>query len=313
MWRHPFVIIASLALVATACTSDAQVEVGSAPVTTGEVVQTVAAGAQLEAADRVTVNAPVGGEVAELLVGDGDRVRAGDPLMRLRSDTVDQQVMQAEMAVEAAQMFAGSAADAGFDLSPVVGAFGAQLEAVVPPLLGALGDQIGTLEAAALNAERERRQLEADLDAARRNLESDLEAARDGLVDLDAERRDLVDQATDALPEELAAQFADEALVDADPVGVPEIEVPSIGVPQLVDPDELHRAAADARTRLAEAEAGYLDARAQLEQVEADLQEQAQQASEVQAAAAGAQLDQAQMALEAARDRVDDLDRKSVV
>jgi multidrug efflux pump subunit AcrA (membrane-fusion protein) len=306
MWRHAPLLVASLALAATACTSADVVEVGSARVTSGEVVQTVAAGAELEAADRVTVNAPVGGEVAELLVGDGDQVRAGDPLVRLASDTIDQQVMQAEMAVEAAEMFAGSAADAGFDLSPVVGAFGAQLEAVFPPLLGALGDQIATLESAALNAERERQQLQADLDAARRDIQSDLDAARDGLVDLDAARRDLVDQATDALPDVVEEELP-EGVSANDPLPVPDLEVPSIGVPQLVDPDELHRAAADARVRLAEAEAGYREARGQLAQVQSDLEGQARQASEVQAAAAGAQLDQAEVALEAARARVDDL------
>ncbi len=307
MWRHAPLVIASLALVATACTSTADVEVQSARVTSGEVVQTVAAGAQLQAADRVTVNAPVGGEVAELLVGDGDQVRAGDPLVRLESDTIDQQVAQAEMAVEAAETFAGSVTDTGFDLSPVVGAFGAQLEAVFPPLLGALGDQVATLEATALNAERERRQLEAELDAARRDLERDLEAARDGLVDLDATRRDLLDEATEALPDDLAGELPDGLLVDTDPAPVPEIELPSIGVPQLSDPAELPRAAAAARSRLAEAEAGYREARGQLTQVESDLEGQARQASEAQAAAAAAQRDQAEMALEAARARVDDL------
>lgn len=154
-----FVVVLALA----ACTGDDAPEIGTGPVRSGEVVQTVAAPAELEPAARVTVTAPLGGEVAELLVGDGDVVEAGDPLVRLASDSIDLQVAQAEAALEAAEALAG-AGTAGVDLSPLLRAFRGQFEAMFPPLLEALDQQIATLAAGDV----------VDDDA--------LEAARDGLA-----------------------------------------------------------------------------------------------------------------------------------
>lgn len=242
-------------LVLAACSSAGDVEVEVAEVGSGEVVQTVAAAGELEPADRATVSAPAGGEVAELLVGDGDEVRAGDPLVRLASDPIDEQVTQAESAVDAAGALADSSAAAGVDVSPVVGAFRSQLDAMFPPLIGALRDQIDALERA---AERSR-------EAARTQLE-----AQD--------------------PEELGIEREElDELVEA------------------FDGEEVDDALAGARQRLAETEAGYREARHELTHTESQLRSQAQQATAAQEAAAEAQREQAELALEAARARIDDL------
>jgi HlyD family secretion protein len=248
-------LVAVAALVVTACTSDGDVEVEVATVEAGVVVQTVAAAGELEPAGRATVTAPAGGEVAELLVGDGDEVEAGDPLVRLASDTIDQQVAQAESAVDAADGLAASAASAGVDVSPVLGAFRSQLDAVFPPLITGLSEQIDALERAA---------------------ETSREAAREQLEAQD--------------PEELGIEEDDlEGLLDA------------------LDDPEMDEALRSARARLAEAEAGYRDARSQLSTTESQLRSQAQQATAAQQAAADAQREQAELVLETARARIDDL------
>lgn len=147
MRRVPSLLLVLL-LVLSACRGDDQPELGSARVTGGEVVQTVAAAATLEPTARVTVTAPFAGEVLEVLVEDGDTVQRGDALVRLSSESLDQQLGQAEAAVAAADALAGAASGAGMDLSPVLGTFRSQLEAIFPPVLGALRTQLEALEAA---------------------------------------------------------------------------------------------------------------------------------------------------------------------
>jgi HlyD family secretion protein len=211
----PLVVAVVAALALSSCRGEEAPLVETAEVVAGEVVQTVAAAAQLEPAGRVSVAAPAGGEVAELLVGDGDEVREGDPLVRLRSGSVELQIAQAQAAVDAADALAGAASSAGVDLSPVLGALRGQLDAVYPPLLDALYQQAAGVE----------------------------------------------------------------------------------------DPDV--RAALE--ERVARAEDAYRQSRANLQRSEAQLRGQAQQATAGQVAAAEAQRQQASLALEAARDRADDL------
>jgi HlyD family secretion protein len=208
------VLVAGLVLL-TSCRGEDAPELQTAEVVAGEVVQTVAAAAQLEPAGRVTVSSPAGGEVAELLVGDGDVVEPGDPLVRLTSGSVELQIAQAEAAVDAADALAGAATTAGVDLSPVLGALRGQLDAVYPPLLEALAEQAAMVE--------------------------------------DDDVRDTIED------------------------------------------------------RIAEAEAAYQRSRANLQRSEAQLRGQAQQATAGQVAAAEAQRQQASLALDAARDRADDL------
>jgi HlyD family secretion protein len=206
---------ALVAVVLVACSGEEEPGFETAAVETGEVVQTVAAAAQLEPAARVTVTAPAGGEVAELLVADGDEVAEGDPLVRLTSGSVELQIAQAQAAVDAADALAGAAAGAGVDLSPVLGAFRGQLDAVFPPLIDALDQQAATIEN---------------------------------------------DDARAAIQE-----------------------------------------------RIDRADAAYRQARANLQRSEAEARGQAQQATAGQVAAAEAQREQAALALDAARNRADDL------
>ena len=249
-------LVAALPLLAlVACSSSDDVEVEVSAVEAGEVVQTVAAAGELEPAARATVVAPVGGEVIELLVADGDEVSAGDPLVRLASDAIEDQIAQAESAVEAAGTLADSAAATGVDVSGVVGAFRSQLDATFPPLIGTLRDQIDALQRAA-------------------------------------------DASREAAQERLEAQDPDQLGVD--PEDLDELV-------ETFDGEEVDEALAAARQRLAETEAGYRDARNQLSQTESQLRSQAQQATAAQEAAAEAQREQAELALQTATARIDDL------
>lgn len=134
------------ALVATACSDEPGPQVTYGEVTSGIVAETVAAPATVEPRDRVQVTSPGSGVVIELAVGDGDTVRRGDLLLQLSSDAVDATIAQAEAAVEAAGSLGslGSAA-AALDLAPVYDTVADQLEALVPPLLDALGQQLEVL------------------------------------------------------------------------------------------------------------------------------------------------------------------------
>jgi HlyD family secretion protein len=203
------------AILLAGCDGDETPEIQTAEVVAGEVVQTVAAAAQLEPTGRVTVTSPAGGEIAELLVADGDVVEQGDPLVRLSSGSVELQIAQAEAAVASADALAGAASSAGVDLSPVLGALRGQLDAVYPPLLEALADQAAMVE------------------------DDDIRARIEARID--------------------------------------------------------------------EAEAAYYQSRANLQRSESQLRGQAQQASAGQVAAAEAQRQQAELALDAARERADDL------
>lgn len=132
-----------LAVPLGACSNDDAPQVTFGRVTAGEVVETVAAPTTLHPRDRVVVDAPASGTVAELLVGDGDRVAVGDPLVRLSAPSIDHSIAQAEAAVAAADALSG--VQAGIDLSPLFDAVGGQLEAVVPDLLQALAEQAATI------------------------------------------------------------------------------------------------------------------------------------------------------------------------
>jgi HlyD family secretion protein len=145
--RRSLPVWVSLVLVLAACSGDPDVVFETATVSSGEVVQTVAAAAAIEAAGVVTVTAPVTGEIEELFVGDGDVVAAGDPLVRLGSETIDQQIAQAEAAVDAGAAFTEASAGAGLDLAPVIGAFRSQFDTVLPSLLGVLQSQVDATEA----------------------------------------------------------------------------------------------------------------------------------------------------------------------
>lgn len=143
MNRPLVTLVAAAALAASACRGDQGPVLEFGEVTSGEVVETIAAPATLEPRDRATVTAPATGVVAELLVADGDEVAAGDPLVRLDAPSVQQSIAQAEAAVTAANALAGI--QTGVDLSPLIGAVREQFEAVIPPLLYSLTEQADAL------------------------------------------------------------------------------------------------------------------------------------------------------------------------
>jgi HlyD family secretion protein len=138
--------LAVAALVLAGCRGDEGPTVDTAEVAGGEVVQTVAAVASLEPAARVSVNAPIGGRISQLLVEDGQRVEAGDPIAELSSESLELQIAQAEAAVRSADALAGAAGASGLDLSPLFGAFRGQLDATLAPLLDALSQQAAAIE-----------------------------------------------------------------------------------------------------------------------------------------------------------------------
>jgi len=137
------VIAAVMALLAAGCQRDAGPELQFGEVVGGEVVETIAAPATIEPRDRVTVNAPATGVVAELFVEDGDEVAVGDHLLRLDAPSVERSIEQAEAAVAAANALAGI--QTGVDLSPLIAAVRTQFESVIPPLLFSLSEQAGAL------------------------------------------------------------------------------------------------------------------------------------------------------------------------
>ncbi len=267
--------LTALVLLA-ACSPEEELRYGHARVTSGEVVQTVAAAGTLRPAGQATVTAPSAGEIETLQVADGDVVEAGDPLFTLRSEALEQQLAQAESAVEAAELFAGTAAAAGLglDVAPLVGALRAQLDAVIPPVLGALEDQVQALEAT----------ITAVATATRESGEATAAALAD-------------------LAEALGGQLPEELDIDPELIAAPGGEAVTVEV----DTTALEASLADARARLHAAQAEYRRASGQLAEVEAQAGAQAAEAERAQAAATDVQRAQAETAAETVRARLDDL------
>lgn len=305
MRAHPAIVVVLLAaLVLGACTRDEGPVVETATVRAGEVVQVVAAPAQLDASARASVNAPLGGEVEELLVTDGDIVAAGEPLVRLASDSLENQVEQAEAAMASAEQLGAVAEGAGLDVSPVLSAFRGQLDTLFPSLLEALGSQLDTTEAA--------------LDAALAGVDESTRVADElsrGVRDAFADAQQVVDAAADleAL-EELEVPDGSKVHEGAELPELPAPELDPETLPSLPDGEavtaslrEARRAASESRRQLAATERAFQDASQQLLAAEQELGSQAAATSAAQAAAVDAQVAQADLALEAARARIDDL------
>jgi HlyD family secretion protein len=195
--RAPVAIAVVACLVLVGCSGEEVAEVATVRVGAGEVVQTVAAVAELEPAARVTVTAPVGGEIARLLVEDGQEVTAGDPIAQLSSESVELQIAQAESAAQAADALAGAAGASGLDLSPILGAFRGQLEATLPPVLDALAQQAASIEDDELRAAAQERV---------RDARGSYQASRAGLLQAEGEAAGQAQQATAAQRAAAAAQ-----------------------------------------------------------------------------------------------------------
>ncbi|HEX2029617.1 MAG TPA: HlyD family efflux transporter periplasmic adaptor subunit [Nitriliruptorales bacterium] len=126
-----------------ACSPSPDVAVDTADVTSATVVQTVAAPATVEPSQRRTVTSPTAGEVAERLVQDGATVAAGDPVLRLRSDSADLALVQARAGLDAA----GALADLSPapDLSTLLAPLRQQVDAVVPGILDTLEHEAASI------------------------------------------------------------------------------------------------------------------------------------------------------------------------
>lgn len=304
--RAPTTLVLMLVsgLVLSACTGEDGPTVETATVRAGEVVQTVQAPAQLDATDRAEVSATLGGRVERLLVQDGDVVQAGDELVRLASDSLATQVEQAEAVVASAEELGAASEGAGFDLSPVLGAFRGQLDTAFPALLEALGSQLETTEATLAAALAGVEQATQATDAVGRDIEEALRDAQRALdrLDLDGLEVDAADRALKLpkfpelpeLPElpDLDAGAGLSALDGAEVTGALT---------------EAQRSAADARRQLRDTELAFRSASQQLLDAEQELAAQADATAEAQAAAVDAQVEQAQLALDATRSRIDDL------
>lgn len=183
--RRAVAAIAVVACLASACSDEPGAATEVAEVVVGEVARTVAAPAVVEPRRRTALVAEVPGEVTAVLVEDGDRVEAGQPIVVLESSSLDLQIEQAQAAVEAADALSG--VQTGVDLSPVIAAVRGQLETVIPSLLDGLESQIE-----ALPEGRARHEALSRLVAARANYED----SRDRLLAAESQARSTARQAS---------------------------------------------------------------------------------------------------------------------
>lgn len=139
--RRLLSITVLLAVLLAACGDDTLASFEFATVTTDEVVQTVSAPGRLQPREQAELPAPVAAFITEMFVTDGDEVRAGEPLLRLSSDTLDEQIAQLRGLVDAADAFTGAVVGAGADTAPTIAAVRTQFDATVPLLLGGLSTQ----------------------------------------------------------------------------------------------------------------------------------------------------------------------------
>jgi HlyD family secretion protein len=97
------------ALVLGGCSSGDAGRFAAEPVRTGVVVERVSAPGAVQAAGQAELKAPAAARVERLVVKDGQKVRGGQLVAELSSEQVDQQVRQAQAAVDAASSLGGVA------------------------------------------------------------------------------------------------------------------------------------------------------------------------------------------------------------
>jgi HlyD family secretion protein len=112
--RHGFVggaaaLGVGLVLVLAGCRSGDAGRYAAEPVRTADVVERVSAPGAVQAAGEAELKAPAAATVERLVVKDGQEVQSGELVAQLSSDQVDQQVRQAQSAVDAAASLGGVA------------------------------------------------------------------------------------------------------------------------------------------------------------------------------------------------------------
>ena len=324
------VVTVAAGLLLVACTADEEPAVEVATAGSGVVTQTVAAPAEVQPRATARITAPANGRIAELLVDDGVEVAAGDPLLRISSDTVDSQLAQAQAAVDAAESLAASSAGAGLDLAPVLGAFRGQLDGVVPGILDGLQAQTAATEAGLQAAIEAVTATSAAADEWSRALQAAVDDAADTAdelrrrgAELDDELRRRASELDDELRGNLGDDVVDDLDFDVDDFGLDLDELPQLqlaDVPQAPDTSSVaasllgaQQAVNDSRQALRDTEVGFADASRQLRESEEELAEQSARTAAAQAEAVGAQVTQAELALQAAESRVEALEVPSPI
>lgn len=295
MRSRPLALAVVLALVLVGCRGEDGPVTETAEVRAGEVVQTVAAPARLAAAEIATATAPFGSRVEAVMVSDGQRVAAGDPLIRLASDPIDARVDQAEQTLASARELGELSIGGGFDLAPTLGSFRTQLDDVVPGLIGGLESQLASAQGA-LNAAIAGVSATADAAA---EFRTNLQAAVDGVApELIEGAETLADlEAIEGVDQEAVAEL--EALLEQEPPGGQLDEV----LAGLLD---AQASTVQAQTQLRDTRAAFASASQELAEVEQDLAAATEETEQAQAEAVEAQVQQAQAAVDAARSQLDD-------
>jgi HlyD family secretion protein len=149
------------ALALGACTSGGDDRYAAEVVRPGEVVEHVSAPGVVQAAGQADLKAPAAARVERLAVKDGQRVQSGQLVAQLSSEQLDDQVKQAQAAVDAASSLGGVAPT--LPTGPALSAF-QQVQSQVTTASAAV---IAALRSALpLLPQPQRRRLEARIDRA---------------------------------------------------------------------------------------------------------------------------------------------------
>ena len=107
VWSHRWFVLAVLIVVGLAGWQLARVLLGPVvvvdPVRRDRLVQSVVASGHFETPYRVEIGSQITGVIADVLVREGERVKAGQPLVRLEDSELKGVVVQAQGALEQAQ------------------------------------------------------------------------------------------------------------------------------------------------------------------------------------------------------------------
>jgi len=152
-------LIAALALAA--CSSGGDDRYAAEVVRPGEVVERVSAPGVVQAAGQADLKAPAAARVERLAVKDGQRVQGGQLVAQLSSEQVDDQVKQAQAAVDAASSLGGVAPT--LPTGPALSAF-QQVQSQVTTASAAVIDALRS--ALPLLPQPQRRRLQARIDRA---------------------------------------------------------------------------------------------------------------------------------------------------
>ena len=159
------VLVVAAALALAGCRSGPDRRYTAEPARPADVVERVSAPGSVQAAGQADLKAPTAARVESLAVKDGQRVREGQLVARLASDQADQQLRQAEAAAAQANSLGGAV--------PTLPT-GAALEAfqqVQSQVTATSAAVIAALRSALpLLPERQRRRLQARIDAAQARL-----------------------------------------------------------------------------------------------------------------------------------------------